>query len=170
MGGGRLLPWRRAYDILVRNRFVIALLLALEIEIADAERAGAIIDAEHAAFLLVTRRDEPVVAGLLLRRAVAAAIAGRDAERARADVGSSRIVGELAGDDVAGQFIQPIDEREIDLRRGQKLELAGLAPGASQRQAASAANPKPEALATSPTSANRKSREVKMAPSAFTNR
>src|SRR5665811_642222 len=97
-GGGRLLPGRRAYDILVRNRLVIALLLALEIKIANAERAGAIIDAEHPAFLLVTRGDEPILAGILLRRAVAAAIAGGDAKRARADIGSARIVGELARD------------------------------------------------------------------------
>ena len=31
MSGGRLFPLRRAYDILVRNRLVIALFLALEI-------------------------------------------------------------------------------------------------------------------------------------------
>src|ERR1700722_4279086 len=100
-GGGRLLPGRRAYDILVRNRLVIALLLALEIKIANAERASAIIHAKHAAFLLVTRRDKPIVARLLLCRAVSAAIAGGDAERAWADIGAPRIVSELARDDVA---------------------------------------------------------------------
>src|SRR5580692_608252 len=110
-GGGRLLPWRGAYNILVRNRFVIALLLTLEIEIANAERAGAIIDAEHAAFLLVARCDQPVVAGVLLGRAVAAAIAGGDAERARTDIGSPRIVSELARDHVARQFVEAVDER-----------------------------------------------------------
>ena len=132
MRRGRLFPLRRADDILVGDRLVIALLLALEIEIADAERAGAIIDAEHAAFLLMPRGDEAIVAGLLLRRAVAAAIAGRDAKRARADVGSSRIVRELAGDDVAGQFIQAVDQRQIDLRRGEKFVLGRLGAGAKR--------------------------------------
>src|SRR5579871_511242 len=113
--GGLLLPGRRAYDILIRDRFVIALLLALKIKIADAERAGAIIDPEHSAFLLMAGRDEPIVAGILLGRAVAAAIAGGDAERARAYIGSPRIVGELARDDVARQFVEAIDQRQIDL-------------------------------------------------------
>ena len=93
MRGGWLLPLGRAYDILVRDRLVIALLLALEIKIADAERAGAVIDAEHAAFLLVARRDEPVVARLLLCRAVAAAVAVGDPERAGPDIGTPGIVG-----------------------------------------------------------------------------
>ena len=79
---------------------MIALLLALEIKIADAEAAGAIIDPENAALLLVPRRDEAVFAGLLLGRAIAAAIAGRDAEGAGPDVGSAGVVGELAGDDI----------------------------------------------------------------------
>ena len=169
-GGARLLPRRRAYDILVRNRFVIALLLALKIQVANAERAGAIIDTKHAAFLLVTRRHEPIVAGLLLCRAVTAAIAGRDAERARADIGSARIVSELARDDVAGQFIKTIDQRQVNLRRGEELVLAGFD---ARRKEARANGRKPETLKPSPTlptSANRKSRGVNMAPSAFTNR
>src|SRR6185437_8612810 len=100
------------------------LLLALEIKVANAQRAGAVIDAKNAPFLFVARGDEPVFAWLLLGRAVAAAIAGGDAERARADIGSSWIVRELTGDHVAAQFIKPIDQGEIDLRRSQKLELA----------------------------------------------
>ncbi len=128
-GGHRLLPGRGAHDILVRYRLVIALLLALEIKIANAEPAGAIIDAEHAAFLLVSRRDEAIVAGVLLRGAVATAIAGRDAECAGADIGSSRIVGELARDDVARQFVEAIDQRQVDLRGCEKLILAGGGAG-----------------------------------------
>ena len=106
-----MFPLRRAHNVLVGNYLVIALLLALEVQIADAQAAGAIIDAKHAAFLLVTRRDESIVARLLPCRAVAAAIAGGDAERARADIGSPRIVSELARDDVARQFIKAIDQR-----------------------------------------------------------
>ena len=105
---------------------MIALLLTLEIKIANAEPAGAIIDAKHAAFLLVTRRDQPIVAGVLLCRAVSAAIAGGDAERAGTDIGPPRIVSELARDDVAGQFVEAVDQRQIDLRRGEKLILGGF--------------------------------------------
>ena len=75
--GRGLFPLRRADDILVGDRFVVALLLALEIEIADAESAGAVVDPEYAAFLLVAGGDESIFARLLLRRALAAAIAGR---------------------------------------------------------------------------------------------
>ena len=174
MRGGWLLPLRRAYDILVRDRLVIALLLALEIKIADAERAGAVIDAEHAAFLLVAGRDEPVVAGLLLCRAVAAAVAVGDPERARPDIGSSGIVGELAGDHVASQFIEPIDQGKIDLRRGEKLVLSRFAPLAPRRpQPRRRRAPRTRILQSSltlPTSAQRKSRRVSMEPSAFINR
>ena len=147
MRGGRLFPLRRAYDILVRDRLVIALLLALEIKVADAERAGAIIDPEHAALLLVAGRDQAVVARLLLRRAVAAAVAVGDPERARADVGSPRIVGELAGDHVAGQFIEPIDQGKIDLRRGEKLVLGAPPRRPQPRRRRVAANPNREILA-----------------------
>src|SRR5208337_4468308 len=119
-----LFPLWRADDVLVRDRFVVALLLALEIQIADAEAARAIIDAENAAFLLMPRRNEAVFAGLLFDCAFAAAIAGRDSESARPNVGSIRVVGELAGDDVSRQLIQSVDKRQIDLRRREKLVLA----------------------------------------------
>jgi hypothetical protein len=69
-----LFPLRRAHDILVRDRFVIALFLPLEVQIADTEAACAVIDAEHPAFLLMTGRDEPIVAGLLFRRALPALV------------------------------------------------------------------------------------------------
>ena len=142
-GGRRLFPLRRANDILVRDRFVIALFLALEIEVADAERPGAIVDPEDAALLLVAGRDQAVVARLLLRRPVAAAVAVGDPERARTDVGSPRIVGELAGDDVAGQLVEPVDQRKVDLRGGQKLVLGRLRGVAAppSAQAAIAARP-----------------------------
>ena len=169
-GGGRLLPGRRAYDILIRNRLVIALLLTLEIKIANAEPAGAIIDAKHAAFLLVTRRDQPIVAGVLLGRAVAAAIAGGDAKRARTDIGSSRIVSELARDDVAGQFVEAVDQRQIDLRRREKFILAGFRARRKEARDGRCTAQNLKLSPTLPTSAKRKSREVNMAPSVFTNR
>src|ERR1700733_66648 len=140
-GGGRLLPGRSASDILVRNRFVVALLFTLEIEIANAEPAGAIIDAKHAAFLLVTRRDQPVVARVLLCRAVAAAIAGGDAEGPRADIGSPGIVSELARDDVARQFVEAVDQRQVDLRRREKFILASLSAG-GEKAGSDRRNPK----------------------------
>ena len=130
-----LLIGRRADDVLVGDDVAVALLLPLEIEIADAQRAGAVVDAKDAAFLFVPRRDEPVVARLLLGRAVAAAIADRDAEGAGLDVGLARIVGVLAGDDVAGQFVEPIDQREIDLRRREEFILRRRRrPGGEDRQ------------------------------------
>src|SRR5208282_5024075 len=92
-----LLVGRRADDVLVGDDFVIALLFPLEIEIADAQRAAAVVDAEDAALLFVPGGDEPVVAGLLLGRALAAAIARGDAEGARLDVRLAGIVRVLAG-------------------------------------------------------------------------
>src|SRR5271165_2512353 len=119
-----LFPLWRADDVLVRDCFVIALLLALEIQIADAEAARAIIDAENAAFLLMPRRDKAVIARLLFDCALAAAIAGRDSESAGPNVGSIGVVGELAGDDITRQLIQSVNKRKIDLRRCEKLILA----------------------------------------------
>ena len=89
---------------------MVTLLFALKIEIADAEGAGAVVDPEHAAFLLVAGGDEAIFAGLLLRRALAAAVAARDAERPGSDLGAAGIVSELTGHDVARQLVESIDQ------------------------------------------------------------
>src|SRR5271163_15575 len=121
---------RRAHDVLIDDDLALGLLLALKIEVADAERARAVVDPEYAAFLLVAGGDEAVFARLLLGRAVAAAIASRHAIGAWLDLGLVRVEIEFAGDDVAGELVQAVDERKIDLRRGEEFVLAARGRGA----------------------------------------
>src|SRR5271169_944709 len=121
---------RRAHDVLIDDDLALGLLLPLKIEVADAERASAVVDPEYAAFLLVAGGDEAVFARLLLGRAVAAAIASRHAIGAGLDLGLVRVEIEFAGDDVAGQLVQAVDERKIDLRRGEEFVLAARGRGA----------------------------------------
>src|SRR5271168_2629678 len=125
---------RRAHDVLIDDDLALGLLLPLKIEVADAERASAVVDPEYAAFLLVAGGDEAVFARLLLGRAVAAAIASRHAIGAWLDLGLVRVEIEFAGDDVAGELVQAVDERKIDLRRGEEFVLAARGRGGGGRQ------------------------------------
>src|SRR5271156_1563144 len=125
---------RRAHDVLIDDDLALGLLLSLKIEVADAERAGAVVDPEHAAFLLVACGDEAIFARLLLARPVATAIASRHAVGTGLDLGLVRIEIEFAGDDVAGELVQAVDERKIDLRRGEEFVLAARGRGGGGRQ------------------------------------
>ena len=113
---------------MIGDDFAIALLFLLEIQIADAQRARAVIDPEDAAFLLVARGDQAIFAGIELGRPFAGAIADGDAEGARLDIGLAGIMPVLAGDDLAGQLVQPVDEAEVDLRGGEEFIVRGAAP------------------------------------------
>src|SRR5208282_2262517 len=95
--------------------------------IADRHHAGAQIDAEYAAFALMPRGDQSVIAGRLRPRALAGRIAQGDANRAAV------FQAILAGADLATRLVEPIDPVEIGLRRGEKIVIGGLR-GARRQQ------------------------------------
>src|SRR5580658_3430940 len=116
-----LLERRRADHVLVGDCLAVALFLALEIEVADADGPGAVIDAKDASFLFVAAGEQAIIARRLSAGAVGAAIAGGDPVGARADICLAGVMGELAGDYLAGQLVEPVEQGEIDLRGGEEL-------------------------------------------------
>ncbi len=72
------------------------------------------------ASLLVPRADKAIIAGRLRAGALAGGIAQGHAH------GAAVLEAELAGADLAGGLVEPIDPVEVGLRRGEKFVSRGL--------------------------------------------